>query len=92
MSKHIGRKQAWTETSSLRHDSAFGFVKKNTEGKWDAYVIYHVRSALGSTPKLRPWKKREEIIGEHKRAREAMMAVETKVKELKNLDDEDVLI
>lgn len=92
MSKHISRKQIWTETSFLRYDSTFGYVKKNTEGKWDGYAVYHVRSPLTDAVRNRPWRKREEIVGEHKRAREAMVAVEAKINELKKSKDEDVLL
>jgi hypothetical protein len=92
MSRHIGRKEVWFKNSPLRYNSAYGFISKNSDGMWDGYVRYQVRSPLTDVVKERPWRKVVEIVGAYKREREAMAAVEGKVEELKKSNNEDILI
>ena len=86
MSKHIGRKESWLETSATKFNHLNGYVQLNSFGTWDAVLVFKQRAPLqrkGQPKKeqpARPWKKAAKHCGEHKRARQAMMAVEDAIK------------
>jgi hypothetical protein len=90
MSRHIGRKETWFEVSPTRFNGLHGYVQLNSFGTWDAVMVFKQRSPLQGPPKKeRPWHKASKHCGEHKRARQAMMAVEDAVKKFQaepNLD------
>lgn len=95
MSKHIGRKEQWVEMSPTRHQGFFGYVSCNKNGMWDAITTYQVRQPLVKDPRVqleRRWCFVKEYVGEYKRAREAKMAVEAKVRELKARNSPDIII
>ena len=79
MSKHKGRKSRWTEISPTHHVSACGEIRANPRGKWDAFVRYNKRM---ESSKGVYFYQVVESCGECKRARDAMMAVEEKAKQL----------
>ena len=99
MSSHEGRKKRWVQISSTRYNCAYGYIQKNKNAMWDGYVIYQIRPPLEpyirGLPTIvahRHWARHEECVGERKRAREAMMAVEERVKAIKTKADPDVLL
>ena len=87
MSKHHSRASRWTEVSPTCFISACGSVSANPRGKWDATLRYKQRSA--NKPEFF---ERREIIGEYKRAREAMMAVEDHAKAMLHKPSQDIII
>ena len=92
MSKHQSRRNRWVKTSDLRYSGANGYVELNREGMWDAVVTYQTRRPLQETPINRPWRTVKHYLNEYKRAREAMMAVEDKIKVLKKENNLDVIL
>lgn len=99
MSSHESRRKRWFQVSNTRYQCAFGFVQQNKNAMWDGYVIYQIRpplekyiKGLPSIVVARPWTRKEECVGERKRAREAMMAVEQRVKEIKEKNDPDIIL
>jgi hypothetical protein len=102
MSKHIGRKQKWTEVGPTRYDGMFGYVEQNQHGRWDGFVVYRQRTSFESillmrTPaalheSLRQFRKATKPVGEHKRAREAMMAVERMVEKMQAENNPDIVL
>lgn len=75
MSKHIGRGDRWYEVSNTCYTSLCGRVVQNPRGKWDAIVKYRRRREAGVVAEA-------EVVGEFRRAREAMMAVEDRAVQL----------
>ncbi len=95
MSAHISRKDRWTEINPNKHVNTNGYVQKNPRGKWDAVLSYLTRSPINPREKAgtpRPWYTRRETVGEFKRAREGMMAIEERIKKVKDKKDPDIII
>ena len=102
MSKHIGRKEKWNQTSPTRYDGIYGYVEQNQHGRWDGFLSYQYRTSLESVllmrapaalhESLRRFRKATKPCGEYKRAREAMMAVEAKAEAMKREKNPDILI
>ena len=91
MSKN--RNERWVEASATRFNHMHGYVQANSFGLWDAVIVFKQRPSLQrkGQPKKeqpeRPWKRATKHCGEHKRARQAMMAVEDAVRKFESNQD-----
>jgi hypothetical protein len=75
MSKHQSRKSRWIEVNPSYFVSLCGSVRCNLKGRWDAFVKY---KKLHKDDKKMYYYSKTDVIGEFRRPREAMMAVEEK--------------
>lgn len=73
MSKHTGRNSRWYEVDNKHYTALCGKVIQTPRGTWDAIVKVFRR--FESDNKIR-YVEQQEVVGEFRRAREAMMAVE----------------
>jgi len=89
MSKHIGRKQRWTQESSTRYSSDFGTVAYR-ERAWYGLLDYRTCS-LGDN-QVPVWNAQSMQMGRFKRPRNAMVALEREVTALQNRHGKNVLI
>jgi hypothetical protein len=92
MSKN--RNERWFEVSPTRFNHLHGYVELNSFGLWNAIVVYKQRQPLrkNQPPVSRPWQRAVKHCGEHKRARNAMMAVEDAVKKMQAEKNEHQLL
>lgn len=90
MSRHIPRKERWTQVHPSEHRSAFGVVRYRA-GAWEGEVFYELK------PEAEPgvetaFEPQTTSVGRHKRPRNAMMAVEDKARELRRRYNERIRI
>ena len=90
MSKHIGRKQRWTQETPSRYDSELGRVVYE-ERAWYAMLAYRTRAPQASASDLAAWQSQTARLGPSKRPRNAMVALEREATLLKNRHGEDIL-
>lgn len=88
MSKHIGRKQRWTQESSTRYVSDLGTVAYR-ERAW--YALLDYRTLSFDDQRLPVWTAQHMQLGPYKRPRNAMVALEREVTALQNRHGKDVL-
>ncbi len=89
MSKHIGRKQRWTQESSTRYSSDLGTVVYR-ERAWYALLDY---KTLSFDERQTPiWTAQQLHLGPYKRPRNAMVALEREVTAIQNRHGKNVLI
>jgi hypothetical protein len=81
MSKHISRKQRWTQQSSTQYTAAIGKVVYEQRA-WYGLLDYKLRSEE-PTPLL-AWVNHTQRLGPFKRPRNAMVALEQEATLLKN--------
>jgi hypothetical protein len=89
MSKHISRKQRWTQESSTRYAAALGTVVYR-ERAWYALVDYQTLSH--DERQMPVWTAHNLQLGPYKRPRNAMVALEREVTALQNHHGKNVLI
>jgi hypothetical protein len=89
MSKHIGRKQRWTQESSTRYSSDLGKVSYR-ERAW--YALLDYRTATFGDNQMPNWTAQSMQLGPFKRPRNAMVALEREVTMLRNRHGDNVLI
>ena len=86
MTKHIPRKSRWSQLGPNEHRCAEGRVYFRA-GQWFAEVHYRVHDPESPTPAdLQTW-----LAGKFKRPRNAMIALEDRVTELKRRHGEHVV-
>jgi hypothetical protein len=88
MSKHISRKQRWTQNSPTQYSAAVGKVVYRQRA-WYGLLDYRLR-AEDQGP-LAVWEPRVQQLGPFKRPRNAMVAVEREATLLKNRHGTNVL-
>jgi len=89
MSKHIGRKQRWTQESSTRYCSDLGTVVYR-ERAWFALLDYKTLSH--DQYQVPVWTTQHLLLGPFKRPRNAMVALEREVTALQNRHGKNMLI
>lgn len=89
MSKHVSRKERWTQESTKRYTSPEGAVVYEKQA-W--YGVFHYRLRVKEEAGLAAWEERAERIGPFKRPRNAMVALEREVTLLRNRHDKDILV
>ncbi|OAI47001.1 hypothetical protein AYO44_10360 [Planctomycetaceae bacterium SCGC AG-212-F19] len=89
MSKHIGRKQRWTQESSTRYASELGTVIYR-ERAW--YALLDYKTLAHDENQLPVWTAQNMQLGPFKRPRNAMVALEREVTALQNRQGKNVLI
>lgn len=89
MSKHIGRKQRWTQESPKRYTSAEGTVVYE-EQAW--FGVFKYRLRLPDDSGLAKWEEHRERLGPFKRPRNAMVALEREVTLLRNRHGKNILV
>ena len=83
MSKHLGRKQRWTQESASRYRSDLGDVIYE-RGAWYALLNYQTLLPGEHGHELAAWEVHRERLGPFKRPRNAMVALERDVTFLRN--------
>jgi hypothetical protein len=81
MSKHISRKQRWTQESSTRYSSALGTVVYR-ERAW--YALFDYKTLPHDDHQMPVWTAQTRQLGPYKRPRTAMVALEREVIALQN--------
>src|SRR5262249_46866419 len=89
MSKHISRKQRWTQESSTQYLSDLGTVIYR-ERAW--YAILEYKTLSQDEHQMPTWTSHNMQLGPFKRPRNAMVALEREVTALQNRHDKNVLI
>ena len=89
MSKHVGRKQRWTQAGPNRHTSDLGSVVYE-KGAWFATLEYRLRTGPPEGPPV--WEPHARRLGPYKRPRNAMVALEREAVFLKNRHGGDALL
>ena len=89
MSKHIGRKQRWTQDSTTQHSSPLGKVVYEQRA-W--YGILEYRTRAGDALALLVWVAQQQRLGPYKRPRNAMVALEREATALRNRHGQDILL
>src|SRR5262245_4559081 len=89
MSKHISRKERWTQKSTSEYSSVLGRVVYR-ERAWFALLDYKTLSH--DENQLPCWTAHEMRLGPFKRPRNAMVALEREATALQNRHGENVLI
>jgi hypothetical protein len=89
MSKHVGRKQRWSQADARTYTSALGKVLYQQDA-WYALLDYRtlVAGEAGTAPAWEPHARR---LGPFRRPRNAMVALEREAAVLRNRHDKDVL-
>jgi hypothetical protein len=91
MSKHVGRKERWSQVDAKTHVSDLGTVAFR-RGAWYARLVYRLLEPPGpegGLPRPVPY---DRWIGPFKRPRDAMVALEREVTALRNRHGEDFRI
>ena len=89
MSRHVSRKQRWTQASPKRHVSALGTVIYE-ENAWYARAEYRTRAPQAAAGDPAGWVAHHLRLGPFKRPRNAMVALERELTFLKNRHGEDM--
>ncbi|HLJ93280.1 MAG TPA: hypothetical protein VKU02_08830 [Gemmataceae bacterium] len=89
MSKHVSRKQRWTQDSPSQHTSALGKVV-NAKGAWFGLLDYQTLIPSAHENGLPGWLCHSVRLGPFKRPRNAMVAVEREAAMLRNRHGEHV--
>jgi hypothetical protein len=89
MSKHIGRKQRWTQESTTRYSSEQGTVLYQ-ERAW--YALLEFKTLSFDDRQTPIWTDQQMELGPYKRPRNAMVALEREVTALRNRHGKNVLI
>jgi hypothetical protein len=83
MSRHIGRKQRWSQASATRYVSALGEVVYR-EKAWFGMLRYQTQASRADRGALPDWQDHNRRLGPYKRPRNAMVALEREVTMLQN--------
>jgi hypothetical protein len=82
MSRHVSRKERWTQIDAKRHRSSLGEVVYDKNG-WYAVLPYRTLAAPAEGALL-AWEQHRRRLGPFKRPRNAMVALEQEANVLKN--------
>jgi len=88
MSRHIGRKERWTQESATRYTSVQGIVIFEQKA-WFGILDYRMRA--GSEGPMPVWVPHQQRVGPFKRPRNAMVALEREATVLGNRHGADIL-
>ncbi|HKA07620.1 MAG TPA: hypothetical protein VKD71_10205 [Gemmataceae bacterium] len=91
MSKHVGRKQRWTQWNPKTYVSSLGTVAYRQDA-WYARLIYQVREKPIEVGALPTWNRHDRWLGPFKRPRNAMVELEREATYLRNRHKKDVQI
>jgi hypothetical protein len=91
MSRHVGRKQRWTQQDARTYRSALGQVVYRHDA-WYARLVYLVREPAAAEGQLPAWRRHDRWLGPFKRPRNAMVELEREATYLRNRHDDDVRI
>ena len=91
MSKHVGRKQRWTQNSARQYTSSLGKVVY-AKGAWFGLLEYQTLVPPANERALLTWEAHAAQLGPFKRPRNAMVAVEREATMLQNRHGEQVRI
>jgi hypothetical protein len=91
MSKHVGRKQRWSQKDAKTYVSKLGPVVYR-EDAWYARLVYQVREPSTDLNTLPAWESHDRWLGPFKRPRNAMVELEREATYLRNRHGDDVRI
>ena len=91
MSKHVGRKDRWTQRGPNEYTSALGPVHYRQDA-WYARLVYRVREPAQVAGELPAWVSYDRWLGPFKRPRNAMVELEREVTVLRNRHGDDVQV
>jgi hypothetical protein len=89
MSKHIGRKQRWTQASPREYSSSLGKVVYQQKA-W--YGLLRYKTPAPEPSDVAVWVAHDERLGPFKRPRNAMVALEREVAILRNRHGQNRLL
>jgi hypothetical protein len=91
MSRHVGRKQRWTQQDARTYTSGLGKVVYRQDA-WYARLVYQVCEPLAEKEARPAWKRHDRWLGPFRRPRNAMVELEREATCLRNRHGEDVQI
>ena len=91
MSRHIGRKQRWSQLDARRYTSALGQVFYEQNG-WYADLDYKTLAPSQTDSSPPTWVSHHQRLGPYKRPRNAMIAAEDRAVLLKRRHGEHVVL
>lgn len=91
MSKHLGRRERWSQVDAKTHLANLGKVAYQEDG-WYALFEFRVRIPQQEGQHLAEWQSHSKRLGPFKRPRNAMVALERELTVLRNRHGSDVLI
>jgi hypothetical protein len=91
MTKHVGRKDRWTQRGPNAHTSALGAVQYRQDA-WYARLVYRVREPSKVEGELPAWVTYDRWLGPFKRPRNAMVELEREATVLRNRHRDDVQV
>jgi len=91
MSKHVSRKDRWTQHGPNAHTSALGTVSYRQDA-WFARLVYRVREPSKVEGELPSWIDYNLWLGPYRRPRNAMVELEREVTVLRNRHGDDVQV
>jgi hypothetical protein len=91
MSKHISRRQRWTQDSPAQYSSNLGKVVYRQKA-WYGVVNYQTLAVRESAHAPPEWRSHTDRLGPFKRPRDAMVALEREATMLRNRYGGDALI
>ena len=89
MSRHVSRKQRWTQVSTAEYTADVGRVVYRQKA-WYGLLTYRTR--LPDEAGLAVWQSHSQTLGPFKRPRNAMIAVERETTLLRNRHGDDLLL
>ena len=90
MTRHVGRKQRWTQKDAKSYASTLGTVVYQNDG-WYALLDYKTLAPPERAGGLPTWTPHARRLGPFKRPRNAMVALERETTALKNRHDKNIL-
>jgi hypothetical protein len=87
MSRHMSRKERWTQVNAKEYRAAFGSVRY-VKRAWEGTVLYESWHK-GETA---AWRAEAAFAGRFKRPRNAMIAVEDKAREIARIHGDNVKV
>jgi len=91
MSKHVGRKDRWSQKDAKTYAAKIGLVVYRQDA-WYAHLVYQVREPPIEAKELPAWRPEERWLGPFKRPRNAMVELERESTSLRNRHGENVRI
>jgi hypothetical protein len=91
MSRHISRKQRWTQQDARNYTSVLGRVVYEQNG-WYSVLQYRLRVPPAQGQSASSWVARTERFGPFKRPRDAMVTLEREATALQNHHGENIVV
>ena len=91
MSKHLGRKDRWSQKDAKTYASKIGLVVYRQDA-WYAHLVFQLREPAMEAKELPAWQPEERWLGPFKRPRNAIVELEREATYLRDRHSDDVRI